>query len=96
MERFTSWVNALATQETAVLIRMLLAAALVVNASAAAAAPVSSLSLVNAPQSSGSPPAPRASGGGVKHGGLIAIGLLVSIAVFVGVMASQSDEADSN
>jgi hypothetical protein len=78
------------------LIRMLLAAALVVSASAAAAAPARSLSLVNATQASGSAPVPPTSGGGLKHGGLIAIGLLVSIAAFVGVMASQSDEADSN
>jgi hypothetical protein len=79
-----------------VLIRMLLAAALIVSASAAAAAPARSLSLVNATQASDSAAVPPTSGRGVKYGGLIAIALLVSIAAFVGVMASQSDEADSN
>jgi hypothetical protein len=79
------------------LIRSVMAAALVASASSAsAAAPVRTPSLAPVAQQASDKPATSRMGGGVAHGGLYAAALLASIAVFVGVTASKSDKADSD
>lgn len=72
--------------------KMLIAALLILASSPALANPAASLH-VAAPQDTR---APAATTDGVKHGGLVAGALAALLAISVAVLASQSDEADSN